>query len=146
MQFAVLIIYTKNFIQKIFSWNQSLHPSHHMGLGFHQWWEFHPTTQNIGLPQPHVPPLLCTKNVDFVISCKFCALCPNCPPTTSRPYLGNPVGSTLELKEHCLNKVYAICLKLFKQLFVVKSHPKIVQPLFIFFKKITPTVYFHNCL
>ena len=77
-------------------------------------------------PATHCPPLLCPKNVYFVISCSFWPLCPNCPPTTSRLYLGNPAGSTLELKEHCLNKVNAICLKLFKQLFAVKSHPKIV--------------------
>ena len=105
-----------------------------------------PLPKILAFPNPMFPPLLCPKNVDFVISCKFRPLCLNCPPTTSRPYLGNPVVSKLELKKHCLNKVYAICLKFFKQLCDVKSFPKVVQPLFIFFKKFTPIVYFHNCL
>ena len=124
MWFSVFIIYLKTSKKKLF---MELQPESLLSYGarFPLVVGLPPNYPKYWLP-PHCPPLLCPKNVDFVISCSFWPLCPNCPPTTSRLYLGNPVGSTLELKEHCLNKVYAICLKLFKQLFVVKSHPKIV--------------------
>ena len=38
------------------------------------------------------PPLICPKNIDFVIFMQFLVILPKLPPpATSRPHLGNPV-------------------------------------------------------
>ena len=48
------------------------------------------TTGKIGLP-PISLPLLCQKNIDFVIFMQFLAIFPKLPPPISRPHLGKPV-------------------------------------------------------
>ena len=50
-------------------------------------WGNPPTSRKIGLPPP--PPLLCPKNVDFVIFMQFLANLPKMSPT-SRTQLQNP--------------------------------------------------------
>lgn len=98
----------------------------------------HPTTQKTGL-SPMLTPLICPQNFDFKIFMQFLAILSQLSPRHKSNLLGKPCRRTLELKEHYLNKVCAICRKLFNQL--LSNRPKNCLAIVYFFQKELPQLF-----
>ena len=89
--FAVFVVEKRNEIFHCLTWKQTklITKATILIVNYLLWqqrvspsggdWGIPPTNQKMGSP-PHVPPLFCLKNVDFVLLCSFLQFCPKCPP------------------------------------------------------------------